>query len=41
VSLYFLVKWCATLLNEGVEEDLLFGLWYIYIEEVFAGFSPP
>jgi hypothetical protein len=41
VSWYFLVKWCATLLSEGVEEDLLFGLWSIYIEEVFARFSPP
>ena len=37
----FLVKWCATLPSEGVEEDLLFGLWSIYIEEVFVGFSPP
>jgi hypothetical protein len=41
ISWYFLVKWCATLPSEGVEEDLLFGLWSIYIEEVFAGFSPP
>jgi len=41
LSWYFLVKWCATLPSEGVEEDLLFGLWSIYIEEVFAGFSPP
>ena len=41
VSWYFLVKWCGTLLSEGVEEDLLFGLWSIYIEEVFARFSPP
>ena len=41
VSWYFLVKWCATLSSEGVEEDLLFSLWSIYIEEVFAGFSPP
>jgi hypothetical protein len=38
---YFLVKWCATLPSEGVEEDLSFSLWSIYIEEVFAGFSPP
>ena len=37
----FLVKWCTTLPSEGVEEDLLFGLWYIYIEEVFVGFSSP
>jgi hypothetical protein len=41
ISWYFLVKWCATLPSEGVEEDLLFGLWSIYIEEVFVGFSPP
>jgi hypothetical protein len=41
MSWYFLVKWCATLPSEGVEEDLLFGLWSIYIEEVFVGFSPP
>jgi hypothetical protein len=38
--LYFLVKWCATLPSEGIEEDLLFVLWSIYIEEVFVGFSP-
>jgi hypothetical protein len=41
VSWYFLVKWCATLPSEGVEEDLLFGLCSIYIEEVFVGFYPP
>jgi hypothetical protein len=41
MSWYFLVKWCTTLPTEGVEEDLLFGLLSIYIEEVFAGFSPP
>jgi hypothetical protein len=41
VSWYFLVKWCTTLPSEGVEEDLMFGLWSIYIEEFFAGFSPP
>ena len=41
ISWYFLVKLCATLLSERVEEDLLFGLWSIYIEEVFARFSPP
>jgi hypothetical protein len=41
ISWYFLVKWCTTLPSEGVEEDLLFGLWSIYIEEVFDGFSPP
>jgi hypothetical protein len=41
ISWYFLVKWCATLTSEGVEEDLLFDLWFIYIEEVFVGFSPP
>jgi hypothetical protein len=41
MSWYFLVKWCATIPIEGVEEDLLFGLWSIYIEEVFVGFSPP
>jgi hypothetical protein len=41
MSWYFLVKWCATLPSEGVEEDPLFNLWSIYIEEVFAGFSPP
>jgi hypothetical protein len=41
ISWYFLVKWCATLPSEGVEEDLLFGLWSIYIEEFFVGFSPP
>jgi hypothetical protein len=38
---YFLVNWCANLPIEGVEEDIMFGLWYIYIEEVFVGFSPP
>jgi hypothetical protein len=31
VSWYFLVKWCATLPSEEVEDDLLFGLWSIYI----------
>jgi hypothetical protein len=41
VSWYFLVKWCANIPSEGVEEDLMFSLWYIYIEEVFVGFSPP
>jgi hypothetical protein len=41
ISWYFLVKWHATLPSEGVEEDLLFGLWSIYIEEFFVGFSPP
>jgi len=41
VSWYLLVKWCATLPSEVVEEDLLFGLWSIYIEEFFAGFSTP
>jgi hypothetical protein len=40
ISWYFLVKWCTTLPSEGVEEDLLFGLWSIYIEEVFLGFLP-
>jgi hypothetical protein len=39
-SWYFLVKWCATLPGEGVEEDLLFGLWSIYTEEVLLGFLP-
>jgi hypothetical protein len=41
ISWYFLVKWCATLPSEGVEEDLLFDIWSIYIKEVFAIFSPP
>jgi hypothetical protein len=41
ISWYFLVKWCDTLPIKGVEEDLLFILWSIYIEEVFIGFSPP
>jgi hypothetical protein len=41
ISWYFLVKWCATLPSEGVEEDILFSLWSIYIEEVFVGLSPP
>ena len=41
ISWYFLVKWCTTLPSEGVEEDILFSLWSIYIEEFFAGFSPP
>ena len=41
ISWYFLVKWCTTFPNEGVEEDLLLGLWSIYIEEVFVGFSTP
>jgi hypothetical protein len=40
VSWYFLVKWCATLPSEGVEEDLLFGLWSIYIKEFLLGFLP-
>jgi hypothetical protein len=40
VSWCFLVKWCATLPSEGVEEDLLFGLWSINIEEVLMGFLP-
>jgi hypothetical protein len=40
ISWYLLVKWCATLPSEGVEEDILFGFWSIYIEEVFAGFFP-
>jgi hypothetical protein len=40
MSWYFLVKWCATLPSEGVEEDLLFGLWSIYIEEFLLGFLP-
>ena len=38
VLVYLLVKWCTTLPSEGVEEDLLFSLWYIYIEEFFVGF---
>jgi hypothetical protein len=41
MSWYFLVKWCATIPIEGVEEDLFFILWYTYIEEVFFGFSTP
>ena len=41
VSWYFLVKWCATLPSEGKEEDLLFNLWSIYIEEFFVGFYTP
>jgi hypothetical protein len=41
VSWYFLVKWCTTFPSEGVEKDLFFALWYIYIEEVFVGFYPP
>jgi hypothetical protein len=41
ISCYILVKWCTTLLSEGVYEDLLIGLWSIYIEEFFVGFSPP
>jgi hypothetical protein len=41
MSWYFLFKWCDTLPGQGVEEDLLFGIWSIYIEEVFAGFYPP
>jgi hypothetical protein len=40
VSWYFFVKWCATLPSEGVEEDLMFSLWSIYIEEVLLGFLP-
>jgi hypothetical protein len=38
---YLLVKWCTTLPSKGVEEDILFSLLSIYIEEVFAGFSLP
>jgi hypothetical protein len=31
ISWYFLVKWCATLPSEGVEEDILFkSLVYLY-----------
>jgi hypothetical protein len=41
ISWDFLVKWCATLPNEGVDEDLLSGIWYIYVEEVFFWYSPP
>ena len=41
ISWYLLVKCSATLPSEGLEEDLLFGIWSIYIEEVFAGFYPP
>jgi hypothetical protein len=40
VTWYFLVKWCATLPSEGVEDDILFELWHIYIEEVLLGFLP-
>jgi hypothetical protein len=40
VSWYLLVKWCTNLPSEGVEEDLLFGLWSIYIEEFLLGFLP-
>jgi hypothetical protein len=35
ISWYLLVKWCTTLPSEGVEEDLLFSIWSIYIKEVF------
>jgi hypothetical protein len=41
ISWYFLVKWCTTLASEGVEEDLMFSIWSIYIYDFFAGFSPP
>jgi hypothetical protein len=41
ISWYFLVNWCATLPSEGVEENLMFDLWFIYIKEVFVGFSSP
>jgi hypothetical protein len=41
ISWYFLVKWCTTLPCERVEEDLLFSICSIYIEEFFVGFSPP
>jgi hypothetical protein len=41
ISWYFLVKWCATLPSEEVEEDILFSICSIYIEEFFVGFSPP
>ena len=40
VSSYFLVKWCASLPSEGVEEDLMLFLWSIYNEEVLLGFLP-
>ena len=39
ISWYFLVKWCTTVPSEGLE-DLLFGLWFIHIEEVLLGFIP-
>jgi hypothetical protein len=39
MSWYFLVNWCATIHIEGVEEDIFFILWSIYIEEVVFGFS--
>jgi hypothetical protein len=35
ISWYFLVKWFTTLPSEGVEEDILFALWSIYIEVQF------
>jgi hypothetical protein len=41
ISWYFLFKWCATLPSEKVEEDILFGVCSIYIEEVFVRFCPP
>jgi hypothetical protein len=41
ISWYFLVKWRATLPSEGVEKDIFFNLCFIYIKEVFNGFSPP
>jgi hypothetical protein len=41
ISWYLLVKWCATLPSEGVEENLLLCFWSIYIEEFFGGFSSP
>jgi hypothetical protein len=40
MSWYLLVKWCATLPSEGVEEDILFSIWSIYIEEFLLGFLP-
>jgi hypothetical protein len=40
VSWYFLVKCYAFLPSEGIEEDILFGLWSIYIEEFCWVFFP-
>jgi hypothetical protein len=40
ISWYFLVKWCTTLPSKGVEEDTLFDIWSIYIEEVLLGVLP-